>query len=48
MYKDAAAAAIAKFSSFELDGRTINVNEARPHPERNFGGGGGRRGGGYG
>ncbi|MEK6325837.1 MAG: RNA-binding protein [Acidobacteriota bacterium] len=46
MDKDAAAAAIEKFNGVELNGRTINVNEARPRPERNFGGGGG--GGGYG
>jgi len=46
----AAAAAIEKFNGVELNGRTINVNEARPRPERNFGGGGGggRAGGGYG
>jgi cold-inducible RNA-binding protein len=45
MDKDAAAAAIEKFNGVELNGRTINVNEARPRPERNFGGSGG--GGGY-
>ena len=44
MDKDAAAAAIEKFNGVELNGRTINVNEARPRPERNFGGG---SGGGY-
>src|SRR5262249_51170219 len=48
MDKDAAAAAIEKFNGVELNGRTINVNEARPRPERSFGGGGGGRGGGYG
>lgn len=48
MDKDAAAAAIEKFNGVELNGRTINVNEARPRPERNFGGGGGGRGGGGG
>jgi cold-inducible RNA-binding protein len=41
----AANAAIEKFNGVELNGRAINVNEARPRPERNFGGGGG---GGYG
>jgi RNA recognition motif-containing protein len=49
MDKDAAAKAIEKFNGVELNGRAINVNEARPRPERNFGGGGGGgRGGGYG
>jgi len=49
MDKDAAAQAIEKFNGVELNGRAINVNEARPRPERNFGGGGaGGRGGGYG
>jgi RNA recognition motif-containing protein len=46
MDKDAAAQAIEKFNGVELNGRTINVNEARPRPERSFGSGGGR--GGYG
>ena len=45
MDRDAAAKAIEKFNGVELNGRTINVNEARPRPERNFGGGGGGRGG---
>ena len=45
MDRDAATQAIEKFNGVELNGRTINVNEARPRPERNFGGG---RGGGYG
>jgi cold-inducible RNA-binding protein len=45
MDPDAAAKAIEKFNGHELNGRAINVNEARPRPERNFGGGGG---GGYG
>ena len=45
MDKDAAAQAIEKFNGVELNGRTINVNEARPRPERSFGGGGGGRGG---
>src|SRR2546422_7349698 len=47
MDKDAAAAAIEKFNGVELNGRTINVNEARPRPERSGGGRGGG-GGGYG
>jgi cold-inducible RNA-binding protein len=46
MDQDAATKAIEKFNGVELNGRTINVNEARPRPERSFGGGGGR--GGYG
>jgi cold-inducible RNA-binding protein len=48
MDKDAAAQAIEKFNGVELNGRAINVNEARPRPERNFGGGGGGGRGGYG
>jgi len=46
--KDAAAVAIEKFNGVELNGRTINVNEARPRPERSGGGGGRGGGGGYG
>ncbi|HJZ69976.1 MAG TPA: RNA-binding protein [Blastocatellia bacterium] len=49
MDRDAAVQAIEKFNGVELNGRTINVNEARPRPERNFGGGGrGGYGGGRG
>ena len=48
MDRDAAVQAIEKFNGVELNGRTINVNEARPRPERNFGGGGGGGRGGYG
>jgi len=50
MDKNAAAVAIEKFNGIELNGRTINVNEARPRPERSGGGGGrgGGAGGGYG
>jgi cold-inducible RNA-binding protein len=33
--------AIAELNGRELDGRALNVNEARPKPERSFGGGGG-------
>jgi RNA recognition motif-containing protein len=46
MDRDAANQAIERFNGFELNGRSINVNEARPRPERTGGGGGGR--GGYG
>lgn len=31
--------AIAELNGRELDGRALNVNEARPKPERSFGGG---------
>jgi hypothetical protein len=50
MDSEAANKAIEKFNGVELNGRAINVNEARPRPERNFGGGGrgGGGGGGYG
>ncbi len=41
---EAAAQAIAALNGKELDGRALNVNEARPKPERT--GGGGRSGGG--
>jgi len=51
MEQDAAEKAIEQFNGYEIDGRKINVNEARPRPERSggFGGdrGGGGRGGGY-
>lgn len=45
---DAAAKAIAALNGKELDGRALNVNEARPKPERTGGGGGGRNFGGGG
>ncbi|HWC77447.1 MAG TPA: RNA-binding protein [Blastocatellia bacterium] len=49
MERDSAAKAIERFNGVELNGRNINVNEARPRPERGgFGGGGGGRGGGGG
>lgn len=35
--------AIAELNGRELDGRALNVNEARPKTERGFGGGGGGR-----
>jgi RNA recognition motif-containing protein len=51
--KDEAQAAINGLNGKELKGRTLNVGEARPRPERRpgggprrEGGGGGRRGGG--
>ncbi len=42
-----AAKAITELNGKELDGRALNVNEARPKPERSGprGGGGGGRGG---
>ena len=36
--------AITALNGYSLDGRTLNVNEARPKPDRGFGGGGGGRG----
>jgi len=52
---DAAEAdrAIAALNGTEIDGRALNINEARPKPQgggggRGFGGGGGRPGGGGG
>ena len=36
--------AIAELNGRELDGRALNVNEARPKEDRGFGGGGGGRG----
>src|SRR3954471_13472753 len=45
---DAAAQAVAALNGKELDGRALNVNEARPKPERSGGGGGGGRSGGGG
>jgi RNA recognition motif-containing protein len=42
--------AIAELNGRELEGRALNVNEARPKEDRGFGGGGGGRGksGGFG
>lgn len=46
MSTDAEAAdAIAKFNGAELEGRAMNVSEARPMAPREGGGGGGGRGG---
>jgi RNA recognition motif-containing protein len=42
----AARAAIEGLNGKEVDGRTLNVNEARPRTDRGGGGGGGGRGGG--
>src|SRR5580698_5216806 len=36
--------AIAELNGHELDGRALNVNEARPKADRGAGGGGGYRG----
>jgi RNA recognition motif-containing protein len=36
--------AIAELNGRDLDGRTLNVNEARPKTERSFSGGGGGQG----
>ena len=44
--KEEAMAAIAGLNGTELDGRTLNVNEARPRTEGGGGGGGNRGGGG--
>ena len=40
--------AISALNGYTLDGRALNVNEARPKPDRGFGGGGNRFGGGGG
>jgi RNA recognition motif-containing protein len=40
--------AIAELNGQEVDGRALNVNEARPREERGGFGGGGQRRGGYG
>ena len=47
MSSDAEAqAAIEKFNGQEVDGRALNVSEARPQESRGGSGGGGSRGGG--
>jgi cold-inducible RNA-binding protein len=51
--KEEGEAAIAQFNGTEVNGRALNVNEAKPRENRNGGGGGGRgfggnRGGGGG
>ena len=46
---DDAQKAIAEFHQYQMDGRALVVNEARPKPAGDFGGGGGGGGrGGYG
>jgi cold-inducible RNA-binding protein len=45
---DEAQQAISKLNSYELGGRALTVNEARPKTEGGFGGGGGYGGGGGG
>jgi cold-inducible RNA-binding protein len=45
MDSEAGQKAIQQFNGYELNGRAINVNEARPRPERERGGFGGGRGG---
>jgi RNA recognition motif-containing protein len=37
-----AEAAIAALNGKDIEGRSVTVSEARPRPERGFGGGGGR------
>ena len=37
--------AITALNGYTLDGRALNVNEARPKPERSYGAGAGRGGG---
>jgi len=46
--EDQMDAAISAWNGKEVDGRALNVNEARPRPERGSGGGGGSYGGGGG
>ena len=47
MPDDAARSAIEALNGTELDGRTLNVNEARAKTNRGGGGGGGHRRGGW-
>jgi len=44
--KEEGEAAIQKFNGTEVNGRSLNVNEAKPRENRSGGGGGGRNGGG--
>lgn len=48
MEDSAASAAIQALNGKELDGRELNINEARPREDRGGSYGGGNRGGGYG
>ena len=43
--KEEGEAAIAQFNGKEVNGRALNVNEAKPREDRGGGGGGGRNGG---
>ena len=45
---EAATAAVEQFNGYQLDGRAIVVNEARPKESRGGGGGGGGGRGGFG
>ena len=45
---DDAQRAVSELNEYQMDGRPLVVNEARPKPEGGFGGGGGNRGGGRG
>jgi len=40
--------AVSDLNEYQMEGRALVVNEARPKPEGGFGGGGGNRGGGGG
>ena len=42
--QEAATAAIGGLNGQEINGRALNVNEARPRPDKKPGGGGGRGG----
>ncbi len=49
--EEEAQAAVERFEGYDLEGRSLKVNEARPREDRpsgGFGGGGGREGGGGG
>lgn len=46
MPEEAARKAMEALDNFELDGRNLKVNEARPRPDRGGRGGGGGGGGG--
>ena len=45
---DDAQKAVSQFNEYQMDGRPLVVNEARPKPEGGYGGGGGGYGGGGG
>ena len=46
--KEEGTAAIEQFNGKEMNGRALNVNEAKPRENRAFGGGGGGNRGGFG